>query len=120
MLYLLQTRKVVREYCPNDGRRDFSKTNSDLNKHMNYHFRLTDNEKLIFYTGDQGGITFNRRIFGRRGPPKNNTFVANDAIFYDAAGKTWLRQICNKKAGKYDWRHIVNHANNTQNTEKEK
>ena len=46
---------------------------------------------------------------------KNDTFVANDAIFYNATEKTWQCQICNKKTGKYDWRQIVNHVNNKHN-----
>ena len=46
---------------------------------------------------------------------KNDTLIASDAIFYNAADKTWQCQTCNK-TGKYDWRKIIiNHVNNKHN-----
>ena len=88
---------ILPNYFSNDGCREFSKTNTDLNKHMSYHFPLTDKAKLIFHINNQCEITFNRKIFERHGPPNKNTFIPNGSIFYDAANKTWQCQICNKK-----------------------
>ena len=86
---------------------------------MDYQLHLTDNEKIISDIDDQGEITLNRRIFERRGF-HNTTFVSNDAIFHDAANKTWQRQLSNKKAGKYEWVQITNHVSNKRNKQMEK
>ena len=39
--------EILTKYFPNDGSREFPKTNSDLKTHMNYHTHITDKEKLI-------------------------------------------------------------------------
>ena len=87
---------ILPKYCANKGCREFFKTNSDLTKHMNFHCHLTKNERKISHINNQDEITLNRCIFEHRGLPRNDTFISNDAIFYNAADKTWQCQICNK------------------------
>ena len=82
---------------------------------MEYHCHLTEKEKMISHIDNQGEITINRKLFERHGLPKQNTSLANEAIFYNADNKTWQCQICNQHAGKYDWVKITNHVNNMHN-----
>ena len=72
--------------------------------HMNSHWRIAENERKIFYINNQDEITLNRSIFGRHGLPKNDMFIANDAIFYNATDKTWQCQICNKQENMTGWK----------------
>ena len=46
---------ILTKYWPSKGCREFFKTNSDLKKYMDYHFRITENGKLIFHIGHKGG-----------------------------------------------------------------
>ena len=96
--------------CPNQKCNTWWLNNKELEKHIKYHCHLTNDEKLYFSTQQNEG-KINRNNPREMGLPNKDIIIGNNSVQYDPINKEWHCLKCSYKRTKYEWQHVLNHAN---------
>ena len=75
-----------------------------------YHCHLTNEEKQFFNTTQNEG-KLNRTNPREVGLPNKDIIIGNNKVQYDPINKEWKCLLCPYKKSKYEWQHVLNHAN---------
>ena len=92
-------------------------TYKDLNRRLKYHCHLTDAGEIYFNIDNNDTREINRRIFGQRGLPIRNIYLAKGRIIYDANRKLRICALWNVTKTKYEWMQIIYRVNSKRNND---
>jgi len=82
-------------------------TESGKHNHMNYHCRLSDNERNYFHYNDESLKRNSNRTFGL---PKQDQLYNNGKVKYGCKLKLWKCTICNYQRNQFNRTQVMRHV----------